>query len=77
MPVRHALDVHDLLVIGAIVLNDCQVRNAMMCGGPQRMRCHVELAVAGDADNHAPAGVAMRERSPESGNRLIADSIAT
>ena len=40
VPVGHPLQVHDFLMIGAVVVHDVQQRNAVMRGGPQDARAH-------------------------------------
>src|SRR5579872_5387595 len=35
VPVGHALNMHDLLMVGAVIAHDREKRNAMVCGGPE------------------------------------------
>ena len=51
--VGHALHVHDLLVIGAVVVHDAQQRNLVMRRGPQHAGRVHQVAVGLDADREA------------------------
>ena len=64
MAVGHPLDMHDLLMIGTVVVHDAEQRNAMMCGGPQRARSVHEITVILYADAK-PAILPVRKRGAE------------
>ena len=50
----HFLQMHDLLVIGAIVVHHHQQRDLMVRRGPERARCVHQIAVAFDRDGKIP-----------------------
>src|SRR3546814_6147183 len=60
-PVGHALDVHHLLVIGAVVVHHVQDRDAVMRRRPQRAGRIEKVAVGLDVDDDALL-VAMPQR---------------
>ena len=54
-PVRHALHVHDLLMITAVVPHDREHRDLVMRRGPQRAGSIHRVAVVLDVDADTPA----------------------
>ena len=72
----HVLHVHQLLMIGAVVVHDGQQRNLVMRGGPKDAGSVVEIAVALDVDADAPV-FAIGQRRANRGGRLIADAIGS
>src|SRR6185503_19483952 len=61
MSIGHPLDVHDLLMVGAVVVHHAQEWNPVMRGGPQRSRGVHEVTVILNADAQ-PAMLPMSER---------------
>src|SRR5262245_16389606 len=73
--VGQALDVHDLLVIAAVVVHHRKQRDLVLRGGPQHARCVHEVAVGLDADGEA-AEVAIGERGTHRRRRAVTDAVA-
>src|SRR5579871_3346857 len=72
MPVRHALDVHDFLMIGAVVMHDAQERNAVMRRGPKDSGSVHQIAVVLNA--YAKSAVlAVSERCADRCRSGVAD----
>ncbi len=71
MPVGHALDVHEFLVVRAIVLHDLQERNMVMGHGPQNSRGIHHVSVTVDADGQ-PAMLLVRKRGARGSRRAVA-----
>src|SRR5271166_459795 len=74
--IGHDLHLHDLLMIGAIVVHDRQERNAMMRGGPQNSGSVHQVAVALDIHGQ-PAVLAVRQGRADRGRRAVADPVTT
>src|SRR5712692_3981703 len=74
--VAHALQVHDLLVVRAVVVHDTQHRDAVMGGGPQNARRVHQIAVVLDTDGKSPM-FAVGERGPHGRGRTVPDSGAS
>ncbi len=72
MTIGHALDVHDLLVIGTIVVHDAEQRNPMMCRRPKRARRIHEITVILYADAKTPI-LPVRERGANRCRQTRAD----
>ena len=75
MPVGHALDVHDFLVIGAVVVHHRQQRNPVMRRGPQDAGRVHQIAVGLDADDEASV-LLVRERRADGRRSAVADACA-
>ena len=75
MPAGHALYVHRLFVIGAVVVHDAQKRNAMMRRGPQHGRDKQKIAVVLNIDAE-PAVFAVCQSGAHRGRRAVADPAA-
>ena len=71
---RHHLDEHDFLVVGAVVMNQVQQRNAVMCRRPQCAWGEQQVAVAADRYGQSPVP-AMRERGTDAGAGEIAKPV--
>ena len=70
----HDLHVHQLLMIGAVIVHDVQQRNLVMRRGPQDAGSVVQIAVA--LDVHAQASVLLvRQRCADGGRRAVADAV--
>src|SRR5215831_3932388 len=72
--VGQALDVHDLLVIAAVVVHHREQRDLVLRRGPQHARCVHEVAVGLDADGEA-AEVAVGKRGTHRRRRAVADAV--
>src|SRR5882762_2089681 len=53
MPVRHALNMHELLVVTAIVVHDAEQRNLVVRGGPQNPGGVHQVSIALDGNGEA------------------------
>ncbi len=71
----HVLDVHALLMIGAIVVHDAEQRDLVMRGGPQDAGRVVQIAVALDVDGQA-AVFAVGQRRADRGRSAVADAVS-
>ena len=76
VPVRHALHVHDFLMIGTIVEHDRQQRDAMVRRGPQDSRGKQQIPVALDV-HRQPAVFAVGESRANGGRGVVAHAAAT
>src|SRR5215472_5896262 len=74
--VGQALEVHDLLVIAAVVEHYGQLRNVVPCGGPQHTRRVHEIAVGLDVDREA-AEIAVGERGTDRGGGAVPYAISS
>src|SRR5262245_38415952 len=72
-PRGHALQMHDLLMISAVVVHDRGHRNAMMGQGPQRARRVHAVAVRLNVDRE-PAHLLVAERSADRRRQIVADA---
>jgi hypothetical protein len=61
-PIGHALKMHDLLMVGAVVPHDGQHRNLVMRRRPERAWGIHRVAVVLKIDAQPPVRFAMRER---------------
>ena len=73
--VGHDLHLHQLLMIGAVVVHDDQERNAVVRRGPQHAGREHQVAVVLDADGEA-AVLAIGERGADRCRRAVADAVA-
>ena len=67
VPVRHALEVHELLVVRAVVVHHREQRDLVLGGGPQHAGRVHEVAVGLDADRKPPE-VAVGDKDYEALN---------
>ena len=65
---RHRLQIHDLLMIGAVVVHDVEHRNLVMRRRPQRAGHEHEVAVAVEGDREAAMPL-VGERRTERGRQ--------
>ena len=73
--VGHALQLHDLLMIRAVVVHHGEQRDAMMRGGPQDSVSHHQIAV-GLNGNAEPAMFLVGDGGSQRGRRKITDAFA-
>src|SRR5207247_10386160 len=76
-PVRHALKMHDLLMVGAVVPHDGEHRNLMMRRRPERARRIHGVAVVLDIDAEPLVRFTMRERGAHRRGQTVTDAGAT
>src|ERR1700737_5092130 len=73
-PIGHALKMHDLLMVGAVVPHDGEHRNLMMRRRPERAWGIHGVAVVLDVDAKALVRCAMRERGAHRCRQTVADA---
>src|SRR5882757_1746054 len=75
MPVRHALDVHEFLMVAAIVVHDAEKRDLVVRRGPQNPGGVHQVPIALDGNSEA-AVFFVGEGRAQRGRGSVADAVA-
>jgi len=76
VPVGHTLEVHELLMIRAIVVHDAQERDLVMRGGPQDSRGVHDIAIILEVDSQASV-LSIGKRRTGGGRSAVADACSS